>query len=105
MASTKQSGPATDRHPFLLPIEDVAKQLDVSIETGLTARKVAELQKICPPNELVGGGGIAWYKILLKQISNAMILVGRETHLTPQLNIMYHSVNTIEYRSSSSPWL
>lgn len=65
----------TDRHPFLLSAEDVANQLHTDIENGLTARKVAELQKECKPNELEGGGGIVWHKILIKQISNAMILV------------------------------
>ena len=69
------------RHPFLLPIEDVAEQLNTNTETGLSARKVIELQKDCPPNELEGGGGIAWYKILLKQISNAMILVTDPYHV------------------------
>lgn len=66
---------ATNRHPFLLSAEDAANQLGTNIETGLTARKVAELQKECRPNELEGGGGTVWHKILLKQISNAMILV------------------------------
>jgi hypothetical protein len=75
MAPKTQKIQRMDRHPFLLPVNGVAKQLDTNIETGLTARKVAELQRECSPNELVGGGSIAWYKILTKQLSNAMILV------------------------------
>jgi len=75
MAPKIQSRQRTERHPFLLPIEDVARQLDTNVESGLTALKVQELQREYPKNELEGGGGIAWYKILLKQISNAMILV------------------------------
>ncbi|CAG8978988.1 hypothetical protein HYALB_00011032 [Hymenoscyphus albidus] len=65
----------TTHHPFLLSIEDVATQLGTSIETGLSARRVQELQNSNPPNELEGGGGTPWYRILLKQCSNAMILV------------------------------
>jgi len=75
MAPKIQSRKGTERHPFLLAVEDVAKQMGTNIETGLTARRVAELQNIHPSNELEGGGGISWYKILVKQISNAMILV------------------------------
>jgi magnesium-transporting ATPase (P-type) len=71
---TKQSK-TTDRQPFLLSVEDVAKQLDTNIESGLSARQVSELQKSNPPNELEGGGGVPWYKIFIKQLTNAMILV------------------------------
>lgn len=83
MAPKKTSHKHTERHPFLLSIEDVAQQLGTNIETGLTARQVADIQKDCPANELEGGGGIAWYKILIKQCSNAMILVGHvlRTHI------------------------
>ena len=79
MAPKTQKAPRTERHPFLLSVGDVAKQMGTNIETGLTARKAAELQRECAPNELVGGGGIAWYKILTKQLSNAMILVSLGT--------------------------
>lgn len=65
----------TEPHPFLLPIEEVCKQLGTNIDSGLTAKKAAELQKVYPKNELEGGGGVEWYKILIKQMSNAMILV------------------------------
>ena len=75
MAPKTQKAPKTERHPFLLSVNDVAEQLGTDIEVGLTARKVAELQRECAPNELADGGGIAWYKILIKQLSNAMILV------------------------------
>lgn len=75
MAPKKQAHQATSPHPFLLSIQDVAQQLKTSIETGLSKRQVADLQKDYPANELEGGGGIAWYKILIKQMSNAMILV------------------------------
>jgi Na+-exporting ATPase len=71
----QQAVQRTDRHPFLLSIEDTAKQLGTNIETGLSARKVQDLQRECPRNELEDGGGISWYKILIKQLTNAMILV------------------------------
>lgn len=75
MAPKTQSRQGADRHPFLLPVEEVARQLATNIETGLSARQVSELQNEFPPNELEGGGEVSWYKILIKQISNAMILV------------------------------
>jgi Na+-exporting ATPase len=65
----------TEKHPFLLSVEEVARQMGTNVETGLTARKIAELQKECPPNELEDGGGTVWHSILLKQLCNAMILV------------------------------
>lgn len=75
MASSKPRPQLTTRHPFILSSEDVAAQLETNIETGLTAKKVSELQTKLPKNILDGGGGVAWHTILIKQISNAMILV------------------------------
>jgi magnesium-transporting ATPase (P-type) len=80
MAPTTQTRQGTDRHPFLLSVEDVAQQLGTNTETGLSARQVAELRNVSPLNELEGGGGVSWYKILLKQISNAMILVSQHSY-------------------------
>lgn len=62
-------------HPFLLPAEAVAQKYETNLETGLTSRKVIELQKRYPKNELKGGGAIPWYTIFLKQLINAMGLV------------------------------
>jgi Na+-exporting ATPase len=75
MPSKTLSPMGTDRHPYLLAVDDVAQQLGTNLESGLTDSKVQELQRAHPPNELEGGGGISWHRILLKQISNAMILV------------------------------
>jgi Na+-exporting ATPase len=87
MAPKTSTRHRTLQHPFLLSVEDVVNQLGTNIETGLTARKVAELQKECPPNELEDGGGTVWHKILLKQIFNAMILVSYTPYIP---NLLAH---------------
>ncbi|KAI1170746.1 hypothetical protein F4777DRAFT_567982 [Nemania sp. FL0916] len=61
--------------PFLLPVEDVARHLHSNLERGLSSSQVAQLQQTCPPNELDVGGTIPWYKIFVRQLLNAMILV------------------------------
>ncbi|KAG5975155.1 hypothetical protein E4U55_007827 [Claviceps digitariae] len=63
------------RHPFLLSSEDTAKALNTDIDKGLTTAQVNALQQTYPRNELDVGDGIPWYKILTKQILNAMIIV------------------------------
>jgi P-type Na+/K+ transporter len=83
MASNAKTQQGTECHPFLLSVEDVAQQLGTNIETGLSARQVAERRKEFPPNELEGGSGVSWYKILIKQISNAMILVSQQPYVDP----------------------
>ncbi|KAF3017425.1 Na+ ATPase [Neopestalotiopsis sp. 37M] len=65
----------SEKHPFLLPVQDVAQKLDTDIERGLTSAQVAQLQEKHPPNELDVGGAIPWYTIFLRQLLNAMILV------------------------------
>ncbi|KAI1840606.1 hypothetical protein JX266_013210 [Neoarthrinium moseri] len=64
-----------DRHPYLLTVQDVAKNLGTDLDRGLTGAQVAQLQEKYPPNELDIGGAIPWYTIFLRQLFNAMILV------------------------------
>ncbi|KAI5925363.1 hypothetical protein F4810DRAFT_75957 [Camillea tinctor] len=64
-----------ERHPFLLSVQDVTKSLETDVDKGLSSAQVAQLQEKYPPNELDVGGAIPWYKIFLKQLFNAMILV------------------------------
>jgi Na+-exporting ATPase len=63
------------KHPFLLTVTEAAAALSTDIDKGLTTAQVAELQKKYPPNELDVGGTVPWYKIFMKQLLNAMILV------------------------------
>lgn len=63
------------KHPFLLPVEEVAEDLKTNIDKGLTSTQVTEFQAKYPPNELDVGSGIAWYTIFIRQLCNAMILV------------------------------
>ncbi|KAL8850311.1 MAG: hypothetical protein Q9221_004726 [Calogaya cf. arnoldii] len=63
------------KHPFLLPSEELINQLQSNDETGISPTKAQEAQKTYGPNKLEGEGGVKWYSVLLKQVSNAMILV------------------------------
>jgi P-type Na+/K+ transporter len=63
------------KHPFLLSTDDVASQLETDVDKGLTKAQVDERHQKYPPNELDVGGAIPWYKILFRQLFNAMIIV------------------------------
>lgn len=64
-----------ERAPFLMTVDETSQELQTSVETGLGGAKVNELQQKFGPNTLVGEGGVKWYALLGKQISNAMIMV------------------------------
>ncbi|KAI9717123.1 MAG: hypothetical protein M1812_004871 [Candelaria pacifica] len=63
------------QHPFLLPVERLVKYLQSNVSSGLTALQAQENKAKYGENKLRGEGGVKWYSLLLKQISNAMILV------------------------------
>ncbi|KAI9765203.1 MAG: Na+ ATPase [Candelina submexicana] len=63
------------QHPFLLPVEHIVRELGSDISNGLTALRAQENKVRYGENKLRGEGGVQWYSVLLKQISNAMILV------------------------------
>lgn len=65
------------KQPFLLSVDDVVHEIETNLESGLTDVQVRQYQEKYGPNRLEGDGGVAWYSILGKQISNAMILVSR----------------------------
>ncbi|KAI0815573.1 ATPase [Xylaria sp. FL0064] len=64
-----------EQHPFLLSAEDVARHLGSDLERGLSSSQVTQLQQKYPSNELDISGAIPWYKIFIKQLLNAMVLV------------------------------
>ena len=61
--------------PFLLSVDDIITHLETNVDSGLTGTQVQQYQDKYGPNRLEGDGGVSWYTILGKQISNAMILV------------------------------
>lgn len=69
------------RHPgFNLPphvraADDVVRDLDSDAVNGLSVAKAAELLARVGRNELDGGGGVPIWKVLLKQVANAMTIV------------------------------
>lgn len=68
--------PDYPKHPFRLSSEEVIHHLQVDTEAGLALAQAKELQSKYGQNKLAGEGGVKWYSVLMKQISNAMILVG-----------------------------
>ncbi|EXJ88478.1 potassium/sodium efflux P-type ATPase, fungal-type [Capronia coronata CBS 617.96] len=63
------------KHPFLLPTDEIVSHLETNLDLGLTSAQVQQYQPKYGPNKLDSDGGVSWYAILGKQISNAMILV------------------------------
>lgn len=63
------------KHPFMLTVAEAARELGTDVDKGLTSAQVSELQDKYPKNELDVGGTVPWYRLLAKQLFNAMILV------------------------------
>lgn len=75
-ASTKKTmNQEYPRHPFLLPVQEVHRHLGTNKDTGLTKLQAQEALRKYGPNKLKGEGAVQWYTVLVKQVSNAMILV------------------------------
>lgn len=62
-------------HPFLSSVEEIYTRLKTNSDTGLSPLQVQEAQVKYGANKLDGEGRTQWYSVLIKQISNAMILV------------------------------
>jgi P-type Na+/K+ transporter len=78
MGTSKGSGTLQqyEKHPFQLPIEDLVSHLGgIDLDHGLSPNQISELRSKYGENKLEGEGGVKWYAVLFKQISNAMILV------------------------------
>ena len=75
MGNPKFNQQEYSRHPFLLPLTEIYQHLGTNNETGLSKLQAQQSQQKYGPNKLEGEGGVQWYSVLLKQVSNAMILV------------------------------
>ncbi|KAF2178374.1 Na+-exporting ATPase [Zopfia rhizophila CBS 207.26] len=77
MGTSKKTGTLQQykKHPYQLSVDQLISQLGVNVETGLNPAQINELRSRYGENKLDGEGGVKWYSVLFKQISNAMILV------------------------------
>ncbi|KAL8770141.1 MAG: hypothetical protein Q9194_005248 [Teloschistes cf. exilis] len=74
-SSTKYAAQEYPKHPFISTARDILDQLQTNDEVGLDRSTVQEAQEKYGPNKLEGEGVVQWHTVLVKQISNAMILV------------------------------
>ena len=63
------------KQPFLLSVDEITDHLQTKTDSGLSASQAKQYEDKYGENRLESDGGIAWYAILGKQVSNAMILV------------------------------
>ena len=61
--------------PFLLPVNEVVQYLETNQDAGLSSARVQQYQQKYGENKLEGEGAVKWYSLLVKQVSNAMVLV------------------------------
>ena len=84
--------------PFLLSVDELVHYLQTNQDAGLSNARVQQYREKYGENKLKGEGAVKWYSLLIKQISNAMVLVSSlYAHRSPpQPNV--------SRRSLSSPW-
>jgi Na+-exporting ATPase len=87
------------KQPFLLSVGELVQYLETNQDAGLSTAQVQHYQQKYGENKLKGEGAIKWYSLLIKQISNAMILV---SSLYAQNSV--HNL-TLPRRSLCLPWL
>lgn len=79
MGSSNKGGTTTqeyEKHPYQLSVEQLTTQFGgLNLEHGLSPAQINEFRGKYGENKLEGEGGVKWYAVLFKQISNAMILV------------------------------
>jgi P-type Na+/K+ transporter len=75
MGKPKKEEQNYTKQPFLLSVDEVIDHLQTRTDSGLSSAQAKQCINKYGENKLEGDGGVAWYSILGKQVSNAMILV------------------------------
>lgn len=65
------------RPAHALSADDIVRELSTDAEDGLTTNDAKQRLGKYGQNELEGGEGVSFSKIVIRQIANAMMLVGR----------------------------
>ena len=80
MGKATKEGQNYSKQPFLLSVDEIVDHLETKTDSGLSASQAKQYEDKYGENRLESDGGIAWYAILGKQVSNAMILVSLQHH-------------------------
>jgi Na+-exporting ATPase len=79
MPSTKKKKNVQDAPPPILyhtlEVKEVARRLKTDLEEGLTPNTAKHLLEEFGHNELAGQGGVSPWKVLLRQLMNALTAV------------------------------
>lgn len=86
------------RQPYLLRVDEVLRHLETDQDLGLSSTQVQQCRQKYGENEIEGEGGVKSYSLLMKQVSNAMILVGPLCVQVPS------GLTNASSRSLSLPW-
>jgi P-type Na+/K+ transporter len=89
MGKTKREEQNYSKQPFLLSVDEIINHLQTTTDSGLSSAQTKQYLEKYGENHLDGSGGIPWYSILGKQISNAMILV---SSLNPSIVRFYQQI-------------
>ncbi|KAG0215067.1 Na+ ATPase, partial [Mortierella sp. NVP41] len=65
--------PETPFHTFT--VDQTAQHYNTSIVEGLSSTDAAARLKKYGANELQGDGGVKWYKVLWRQVANALVII------------------------------
>ncbi|KAF9583565.1 Na+ ATPase [Lunasporangiospora selenospora] len=72
----KKAPPAEPETPFhTFTVDQVADHYNTNTLEGLTTVEAESRLKAYGPNELQGNGGVKWYKVLWRQIANALVVI------------------------------
>lgn len=96
------------KNPHIVDAQDVAVALGVDFALGLKPAEAAARLELDGPNKLTSDGGITWYGVLLRQVSNSLTLVCDSTHFLLRLPRMeelsaFHSLSIGCIPSSPPP--
>ena len=65
-------------HPaYRLSPEEIARQLNADLVQGLAKQEARTRLDVVGENALEGGGGVSIWKVLLRQVANALTLVSK----------------------------
>ena len=64
-----------DQPAYLLPADEVARLLDTNVERGLSKQEAKRRHEVVGDNALEGGEGVSIWKVLIRQVANALTLV------------------------------